>query len=158
MRASMALPGVFSPVQMDGKVLSDGGITRNLPIDIARKLCADVVIAVWMSTPPTAADLSSSLSLVTRSLDVMITANERAQIASLRGDIGIEVPMGDIGSGSFERVPEAMELGRKAADARRADLARFTVSDDAYRLGSRRSAKARRTNPCSRRQDRRPAA
>ena len=58
MRASMALPGVFSPVQIDGKVLSDGGITRNLPIDIARKLCADVVIAVWMSTPaPTAADL-----------------------------------------------------------------------------------------------------
>ncbi len=55
MRASMALPGVFSPVQIDGKILSDGGITRNLPVDIARKLCADVVIAVWMSSPtPTA--------------------------------------------------------------------------------------------------------
>ncbi len=149
MRASMALPGVFSPVQMDGKVLSDGGITRNLPIDIARKLCADVVIAVWMSTPaPTAADLSSSLSLVTRSLDVMITANERAQIASLGpGDIGIEVPMGDIGSGSFERVPEAMELGRKAADARRADLARFSVSDEAYQAWLKKVGKTEVDKP-----------
>ena len=134
MRASMAMPGVFSPVTIDGKLLSDGGITRNLPIDIARKLCADVVIAVWMSSPPpTAADLTSSLSLLSRSVDVMISANERAQIASLGPkDIGIEVPMGDIGSGSFERVPEALELGRKAADARRGDLARYSVADDAY--------------------------
>ncbi len=149
MRASMALPGVFSPVEIDGKVLSDGGITRNLPVDIARKLCADVVIAVWMSTPPpTAADLSSSLSLVTRSLDVMITANERAQIASLGpGDIGIEVPMGDIGSGSFERVPEAIELGRKAAEARRADLARFSVSDDAYQAWLKKVGKTEVDKP-----------
>ena len=56
MRASMALPGVFSPVTLDGKVLSDGGMMRNLPVDIGRELCADVVIAVWMSSPPTEAD------------------------------------------------------------------------------------------------------
>ena len=149
MRASMALPGVFSPVEMDGKVLSDGGITRNLPIDIARKLCADVVIAVWMSSPaPTASDLSSSLSLVTRSLDVMIAANERAQIASLAaGDIGIEVPMGDIGSGSFERVPEAIELGRKAAEARRSDLARFAVPDDVYQAWLKKVGKGEEDKP-----------
>ena len=63
----------------------------------------------------------------------MMAANERAQIASLGpNDIGIEVPMGDIGSGSFERVPEALELGHKAAEARRDDLSRYSVSDDQY--------------------------
>ena len=51
MRASMALPGVFSPVNVQGKVLSDGGMMRNLPVDIGRRLCADVVIAVWMLSP-----------------------------------------------------------------------------------------------------------
>jgi len=149
MRASMALPGVFSPVVIDGKVLSDGGITRNLPVDIARKLCADVVIAAWMSTPPpTAADLTSSLSLVTRSVDVMITANERAQIASLGpNDIGIEIPMGDIGSASFERVPEALELGRKAAETRSADLARYSVSEDAYKAWLAKVGKTEQDKP-----------
>jgi NTE family protein len=134
MRASMALPGVFAPVTIDGKVLSDGGIMRNLPVDIARGLCGDVVIAVWMSSPPTeAATLSSALSLVGRSIDVMIGANERAQIASLTpDDIGIQVPMGDIGSSDFQRVPEAIELGRKAADGQRERLARFAVPEAQY--------------------------
>ncbi|RPH92676.1 MAG: patatin, partial [Lysobacterales bacterium] len=52
MRASMAIPGAFSPVVIGDQVLSDGGMVRNLPVDIARELCADVVIAVWMTTPP----------------------------------------------------------------------------------------------------------
>jgi NTE family protein len=135
MRASMAFPGAFAPVTIDGKLLSDGGMVRNLPVDVARKLCADVVIAVWMSSPPpTAADLTSSLSLLSRSTDVMFATNQREQIASLRPtDVGIEVPMGDIGTSSFTRVPEAVDLGYKAADAQRDALRRFAVSDDEYR-------------------------
>jgi NTE family protein len=135
MRASMALPGVFSPVTLDGRVLSDGGLMRNLPVDIGRALCGDVVIAVWMSTPPPeAAGLGSALSLVGRSVDVMIGANERAQIASLTpNDVGIEVPMGDMGSSDFQRVPEAVDLGRKAAEANRERLMRFSVSESEYR-------------------------
>jgi NTE family protein len=149
MRASMAMPGVFSPVMIDGKLLSDGGITRNLPVDIARKLCADVVIAVWMSSPPpTVADLSSSLSVLSRSVDVMITANQRAQIASLgAGDIGIEVPMGDIGSSDFHRVPEALELGHKAAESRRDDLLRYAVSDDQYHAWLEKVGKSTQDTP-----------
>ena len=56
MRASMAVPGAFSPVMMDDRVLSDGGMMRNLPVDIARDLCADVVIAVSLASPPPKAD------------------------------------------------------------------------------------------------------
>src|SRR5262245_9400143 len=52
MRASMALPGVFSPVTLGDKVLSDGGMMANLPVDIGRQLCGEAVIAVWMSSPP----------------------------------------------------------------------------------------------------------
>ena len=52
MRASMAVPGAFSPVVIGDRVLSDGGMMRNLPVDIARDLCADVVIAVSLASPP----------------------------------------------------------------------------------------------------------
>src|SRR6187549_958206 len=46
MRASMAIPGAFAPVLMDPWILNDGGLVRNIPIDVARNLCADQVIVV----------------------------------------------------------------------------------------------------------------
>lgn len=134
MRASMAVPGAFSPVVIGEKVLSDGGMVRNLPVDIARELCADVVIAVWLSTPqPKAEDLDTAISLLGRSMDVMIKANEKAQIATLTDrDIGIDVPMGDIGTGDFQRVPDAIDLGKAAAERMKAALSRYSVSEQEY--------------------------
>ncbi|MCU0990424.1 MAG: patatin-like phospholipase family protein, partial [Xanthomonadales bacterium] len=134
MRASMAIPGAFSPVVIGEQVLSDGGMVRNLPVDIARELCADVIIAVWMTTPPPVAeDLDSALALVSRSMDVMIGANQNEQIESLGpDDIGIEVPMGDIGTGDFQRIAEAVALGRAAAEAMAADLRRFSIPEHEY--------------------------
>ncbi|MDH4023230.1 MAG: patatin-like phospholipase family protein [Gammaproteobacteria bacterium] len=104
MRASMAVPGAFSPVVIGDQVLSDGGIMRNLPVDIARSLCADAVIAVSLaSPPPRLLDLTEATSLPGRSLDVMIDANQKAQIATLtEEDVSIVVPMGDIGSADFK--------------------------------------------------------
>ncbi|MEE4216548.1 MAG: patatin-like phospholipase family protein [Xanthomonadales bacterium] len=134
MRASMAVPGAFSPVLMGDQVLSDGGMVRNLPVDIARELCADVVIAVWLSTPqPKAENLHTAVSLIGRSMSVMIEANEKAQIATLtEDDIGISVPMGDIGTGDFQRVPDAIVLGRAAAEKMRSELSRYSVSEEEY--------------------------
>lgn len=134
MRASMAVPGAFSPVIIGDQVLSDGGMVRNLPVDIARELCADVVIAVWLSSPqPKAEDLNSALALVGRSMSVMINANETAQIATLTpDDVGIDVPMGDIGTGDFGRVPDAVELGKAAAELMAEELSRYAVSDGEY--------------------------
>lgn len=134
MRASMSVPGAFSPVVVGDLVLADGGQMRNVPVDIARQLCGDVIIAVSLATPqPTAADLSSSLALAARSLDVMIAANSRAQLATLTDrDVSIVVQMGDIGSGSFERVPDAIPLGREAALEKSEALARYSVSPEEY--------------------------
>jgi len=50
-RASMSIPGAFSPVEIDGRILVDGGLVRNLPVDVVREMGADVVIAVDL-TPP----------------------------------------------------------------------------------------------------------
>jgi len=134
MRASMALPGVFSPVVIGDSVLADGGMVRNLPVDVARDLCADVVIAVWLSSPqPEVADLMSASALLGRSSDVMIEANEKLQIASLTDrDTGINVPMGDISSASFDRAADAVELGRAAAEAVASQLSRYAMPEQEY--------------------------
>lgn len=135
MRASMAVPGAFSPVIIGDQVLADGGQMRNVPVDIARELCGEVIIAVSLSTPPPKPeDLSSALALAARSIDVMIDANSRAQLSTLTDtDVNIVVPMGDIGSGSFERVPDAIPLGRTAALSQSAALARYALPEDEYK-------------------------
>jgi NTE family protein len=137
MRASMAVPGAFSPVIIDDMILSDGGQLRNLPVDIARELCGSdnvVVIAVSLkSPPPDPAKLTTAVALAGRSLDVMIDANTAAQLATLtERDVSIVVPMGDIGSGSFDRVPDAIPLGREAAQAMIDQLSRYAVPKTEY--------------------------
>ena len=85
------------------------------------------------SPPPEATGLSSAISLLGRSIDVMINANERLQIESLMpDDVAIDVPMGDIGTSDFTRIPEAVELGRRAADGMRAELGRYSVPEAEY--------------------------
>ena len=135
MRASMSVPGVFAPVSVDGRLLGDGGLTRNVPVDVARQTCADVVIAVAVPNPaPTLEDLQSPLTQVGRTIDVLIGANEKQQLDTLGPqDVAIIVPMGDIGSSAFDRVADAIPFGRTAALEQRAALARYALSEDQYR-------------------------
>ena len=51
MRASMSAPGVFSPVERDGHLLVDGGVSENLPVDIARSMGVDILIVVDVGSP-----------------------------------------------------------------------------------------------------------
>jgi NTE family protein len=135
MRASMAVPGVFAPVTIDGRILGDGGLTRNVPVDIARATCADVVIAAAVPNPmPDPEQLRSPLTLVARTLDVLIGANERQQLETLGPrDVKIVIDMGDIGSTSFDRIKDAIPLGRAATLAHRAELVRYALPEEEYR-------------------------
>lgn len=146
MRASMAVPGAFAPVTIDGRILGDGGLTRNVPVDIARQTCADVVIAVAVPNPaPTAEQLRSPLTLMSRTLDVLINANERQQLETLGpDDVKIIIDMGDIGSASFDRVPDAIPVGRAAALAQAASLSRYSLPEAeflAWRAAASRSGR-----------------
>jgi NTE family protein len=134
MRASMAVPGAFAPVVIDGQILSDGGLTRNLPVDVARTLCGEVLIVVDLQAPPVQPErLQSAPQLLARMVDLMLESNERLQLQSLTAkDVLIEVPTGDIGSADFQRTPEAMALGAAAARRAAPQLARYAVSPDEY--------------------------
>jgi len=134
MRASMAIPGAFAPVPMENKILSDGGLVRNIPIDVARNLCADHVIVVNLVEPSAdPAKLQSATQLLGRTMDVMIEANETLQLQTMRpGDIRVDVEMGTIGTADFERVPETIPLGEAAARSMSSELAKYSVSDAQY--------------------------
>jgi len=140
MRASMAIPGAFPPVITDEYVLSDGYIVRNLPIDVVRDTCADVVIAVNLVKPTvTRKQLVSGASLVWRSTDITMEENERLQLETLTArDVRIDVDSGDVGSSDFERTAETIPLGEKAARAVAAQLAALSVPQDEYLAWRRR--------------------
>jgi NTE family protein len=134
MRASMALPGVFAPVSQGEQILADGGLVRNLPVDVARKLCADVVIIVNLVSPPEkASQLTAPGQMLGRTMELMIEANEQLQLQSLTAqDIRIDVPMGDIGTGDFARTSETIGLGVAAARRVAPELSRYAVSQEQY--------------------------
>jgi len=134
MRASMSVPGVFAPVKLEGRLLGDGGLTRNLPVDVVRQTCADVVIAVSVpNPPPTEEQLRSPITQAAMTLDILIGANERQQIATLGpADVLISVPVGEIGSASFDRVGDAIPLGRATALAKRSELGRYSMPEAEY--------------------------
>jgi NTE family protein len=134
MRASMAIPGAFAPVISGDMVLADGGLMRNIPVDVARNLCADIVIVVNLVEPVAKAEnMRSPTQLLGRTMDVMIEANETLQLQSLTpSDVRIDVIMGDIGTADFERVGEAIPLGEVAARKMESRLAPFAVSAEQY--------------------------
>ena len=134
MRASMAVPGALAPVEIGGRLLVDGGIANNLPIDEARKLCADVVIAVNISTPPlTREEIKSALSVAGQLINFLGKATVDRQLKSLSGrDVLVAPDLGEISSASFERAADAIRIGEEAAMKMADALRRYSLSPGEY--------------------------
>lgn len=107
---------------------------RNIPVDVARELCADVVIVVNLVEQELKREnLQSATQLILRSSDVGIIANENLQLDSLTDrDVRIDVIMGDITTTDFERVPETIPLGEMATREMADRLARLAVPAAEY--------------------------
>ena len=134
MRASMSIPIVFAPREVDGRLLTDGGISKNLPIDVVRRMGADAVIAVDISTPLQKREqLQSVLAITDQLTGIMTRRDVDEQIASLSGDDVFICPdLGDITTASFDRAGETIPAGTTAAEAVLDKLARLSVSPDEY--------------------------
>ncbi len=134
MRASMSVPGALTPVERDGRLLVDGGIANNLPIDEARRLCGDVVIAVNISTPPyKRSELTSALSVSSQLINFLGKQTVDAQIRSLGDrDVLVAPELGDISSSSFDRGADAIRIGEEATRAVADRLARYSLPPERY--------------------------
>lgn len=149
MRASMSIPGVFAPVEIGGKILVDGGIARNLPVDVVREMGADVVIAVDISTPLAKKEnLQSALSITAQLSTILTRRNTERQIASLEEkDILIVPPLGKMSAGDFAGAGKAVPIGEDAAREAAGRLRRYSVSEDEFQRYLARQRAGERTPP-----------
>jgi NTE family protein len=136
MRASMAIPAVFAPREIDGRLLVDGGITDNMPIEVVRRMGADVIIAVDISTPPAGREKLGSVISITSQLTTLTSQHNKVeQIASLDDrDVFIRPDLGSITVASFEYAAAAIPIGERAAEAALGKLAPLSVSEEEYRV------------------------
>lgn len=135
MRASMSIPGVFPPVTIDGKVLVDGGVASNLPVDAVRAMGADIVIAVDVGTALSTLDSSAGiLSVADQLIGLLTVGNTHKTIAELGdGDILIQPPLGtQVATADFGKGKEALAIGLEGVAEARDRLASLGLSDADY--------------------------
>ena len=134
MRASMAIPGVFSPVEIDGRVLVDGGVVNNFPIDIARQMGADVIIAVYVGLPLSGSGGSkTALEIAMQTANINSAKNFQKQVALLgEEDLLITAELGTVAASDFHRAAEIVELGERTARSLIPKLRRYAVSEEEY--------------------------
>ena len=117
MRASMSIPGVYAPAEWQGKLLVDGGLVQNLPVDAARAMGADIIIAVNVGTPLSPRkDLGSIAGVMGQMLNILTEQNVQKSLKELRKeDILITPDLSKYTSGDFTKSAEIMKVGEDAA-------------------------------------------
>lgn len=117
MRASMSVPGAVAPAEFNGMMLVDGMLTSNLPVETARQMGADVIIAVNVGTPLLKREqLNGILGVSGQMLSILTEQNVQASLASLQPqDILISPELGDYSTGDFDALPQIAPLGEAAA-------------------------------------------
>ncbi|MDG2050752.1 MAG: patatin-like phospholipase family protein [Myxococcota bacterium] len=133
-RASMAIPGAFAPVEIDNQLLVDGGSAMNLPVQVAQEMGADIVIAVDISTPLRKREqLNNALSITGQTTTLLIQNNTRDQIERLGSeDFLIQPDLGPVATMSFDQLLEAANRGTMAALALRKELSALSLDDEAW--------------------------
>jgi NTE family protein len=149
MRASLSAPGVFSPVEREGRMLVDGGLAENLPVDVVRAMGVDVLIVVDVGFPLLKRDkLNSAPVISNQMLAILVRRDSDRQRATLTAkDIVIDPPLGDASSFDFGIVQRAIDSGQRAAvDATQA-LRAYSMSQDDYSVYTVRREDMRRGAP-----------
>ena len=115
-RASLALPGFFAPVEVDGRLLVDGVLSKNVPIDVARAMGVDRVIVVDIGTPlKSASELNSVLDIMDQTTTLLTRTNTERQLATLTdADLLLQPALGDMGFSSFAETQQAIDAGAQS--------------------------------------------
>jgi NTE family protein len=128
LRATMSIPGAFSPVH-DGKaVFVDGGLLNNLPTDVVRQMGAEIVIAVHLERGPVEAkDIQSVFSVLDHSVSALLDENELRSLE--QADAVIAVPLTEFRTRDYAKSEQIMKRGYEAANAHAQLLEAFALGD-----------------------------
>jgi len=143
MRASMAVPGAFTPVLLDGHLLIDGGIVNNLPVDVVREMGADIVIAVDVSKLDAEAtaqsDFDSLGAILGRTYDIMRRPDQDRQ--GREADILIAPDTIAFGASDFQKAAEIIPVGDPAVQSVADQLKPYAVDKKTYQVFLERQRK-----------------
>ena len=133
-RASMSVPGAVAPVEMGRRQLVDGGLVRNLPVDIARAMGAEVIIAVNLGTPLLKPEqITSALTVSVQMLNILTEQNVGRSLAELTPrDILILPELGDYSAADFDNLVKTVPIGEAAARKVSDRLRAFSLSPAQY--------------------------
>jgi len=131
LRSTMSLPAIFAPWRVGDKILVDGGALNNLPVDVVKKMGADIVIAVALDTPPiTGKDVKSFFGVAGRSISIMIMDNERRSLAL--ADIVVAADLKGFTGTQYDRSEDFFKVGYEGAAGKARVLEALSVSQEEY--------------------------
>jgi len=143
-RASMSIPAVFAPVEINGQLLVDGGMVDNIPVDVAREMGVDIVIVVDIGTPLRGRkQLNTVFDILNQSITLMTRSNSEVQLASLNSDdILIQPALASYGATDFGRSLDIINAGYRATQVLEKRLASLRQPTD-VQLAEARTAEER---------------
>jgi NTE family protein len=131
LRSTMSLPGIFSPVRTSDSIYVDGGLLDNLPVDVAKDMGADLVIAVHLQNrdlKPT--ESLSSVGVLAQAISVVVAANELRSMEN--ADILISVPLTEYTAMDYSKENALIQKGYQAAESKAAVLSAFGVDEASW--------------------------
>jgi NTE family protein len=133
-RASMSVPGAFAPIQVDGRMLVDGGLTDNLPVDVALGLGADVLIVVDLKSELAKQEtLTTPFSITGQMVSMLLMQNATLSRKLVReGDVVIEPNVAKYAVTDFDKAKQIAEIGEKAAGKMVDAFAHLALSSEEY--------------------------
>jgi NTE family protein len=128
MRATMAIPGLFSPVRDSEHVYVDGGLVGNMPTDVVRDMGADIVIGIHLETSPSEADKIQSLfSILGRAIDVVVAGNEIRGLAN--ADLVVKIGLQEFSSLDYTKADAIIQKGIEAATQKSQILEKYSLDE-----------------------------
>ncbi|WP_181382195.1 patatin-like phospholipase family protein [Shewanella sp. BC20] len=134
MQASATVPGALQPTQIDGKLLVDGGIANNMPVDVVKAMGADIIIAVDIGSPLVTKDkLDSTIAVLDQLSNFLTNASTEKQKQLLTDrDVLIRPAIDALSTTDFTIMPLALTLGKEAANGQLDKLQSMSVSAEEY--------------------------
>ena len=133
-RASMSVPAVFAPVRIDGRLLVDGGLVRNLPIDVMQAMDVDVIIAVDVEFPLYGPEeLDSAVAITEQMVTILMRKETERQIERMNArDILIQPDLGTYASSNFDEILDTIVPGQDATRAQADKLQAIALDQAAW--------------------------
>jgi len=134
MQASATVPGALQPAQIEGKLLVDGGIANNMPVDVVKAMGADIIIAVDIGSPLVKKDKLDSTIAVLDQLSNFLTnaSTEKQKLLLTDKDVLIRPAIDALSTTDFTIMPLALTLGKEAANGQLDKLSSMSVSPEEY--------------------------